>query len=135
MSKPVKIFAILLVVALAYWLIRRHLEYKSIKTEAQTAASQANLESVNQQNLAATPTPSEQQEPVTDNTQAQVEDESLPVDDSAVITLTPTNFEKLVPKCFSGHACQLSEDAWRMYQEFKLAGNNHVTDLYISYLR
>jgi len=103
--------------------------------------SSAHLESTDQQNLVASQTSQEQQEQQEQTTnnetqlQNQTQDQTQTTNDEAMITLTSTNFEKSVQKCFAGHACQLSEDAWRMYQEFKLSRNNRVTDLFISYLR
>ena len=51
------------------------------------------------------------------------------------IQLASNNFESFVSRCFEGEACEFSEDPWKMYEDFKLAGNTKAIDSLISFMR
>ena len=75
--------------------------------------------------------PSATQTPTPNNVQG----DSNSQDPSQVLQLTSANFESLIPKCFQGTPCQLTEDAWRTYEVFKTSGNTHATSDLLSFLK
>lgn len=57
------------------------------------------------------------------------------VDDSAVTILGAHDFVRAVEPCFRGHPCELADEPWDLYSQFKKAGRTHEADLLISFLR